>query len=347
MSFFLRSRVPAVLIGLVFLVSAAMKMVDPVGTALIVEAYLKFLHLGLLEGFTMPIGVTLYMTEMVVGVGLVTGVSRRFFAICTLIMLSFFTLISILLVTFNPDMHCGCFGEIIQLTHTQTLVKNIVLLVLALIAFIPLYELGFASHYKWASFSVTVLLMTAFAAYPLCFEPIGDFMKYQPSHTIMLQSWEDSTDFSHPTLPIRDSEGVDCSDAVVYGEIMLISVYDPQTITPEQVKNLAFYAQDALNSGFDNVIALSPSDNFEVPGVDTYVADYKDLLSLNRSNGGCTYLSDGYIYYKHRVGKTLTREELKDFLSQGSQQVYADNATVHSLAVQAFCIAVISGLLLL
>lgn len=347
MSFFLRSRLPALLIGLVFVVSAALKMVDPVGTSLIVGAYLKFLHLGFLDGFAMPIGVALCMIEMIVGVGLVTGVSRRFFAISTLVLLSFFTLVSILLVVFNPDMHCGCFGEFIHLTHTQTLVKNIVLLVMALVAFIPLYELGFASHYKWASFSVTVLLMTAFAAYPLFFEPIGDFMKYKPSHTIVLQSQQYGSEFSHPTLPIRDADGVDCSDVVVDGEVMVISVYDPESITPEQLKNLAFYAQDALNCGFDNVIALSPSDYFEIPGVDTYVADYKDLLSMNRSNGGCTYLSDGYIYYKHRVGKTLGREELTDILAQGAEQVYADNATIHSLAVQAFCIVLIFGLLLL
>lgn len=347
MSFFLRSRFPALLIGLVFLVSAALKMVDPVGTSLIVEAYLKFLHINFLHDASMFIGVTLCLAEMVVGVGLVTGVSRRFFAIATLVMLSFFTLISILLVVFNPDMHCGCFGEFIHLSHVQTLVKNIVLLVMALVAFIPLYELGFSSHYKWISFSVTVALMTCFAIYPIVFEPIGDFMKYQASHTVVTSREIYENEFSHPTLPLRDQYGADASEALVNGEVVAISVYDPSAITDEQRKNLAIYAQEILNRGFDNVMVLSVDENFEIPGLDTFLADYKDLLSLNRGNGGCTFLSDGYIYYKHKADNTLGRQELSRFFSYGPEQIYADGATKHSLAVQIFCIAVISSLMLL
>ena len=117
--------------GFVFFISGVLKLMDPVGTGLVMKEYFQFLHIGFLEFIAKPAGSTFAMAETIVGAGLITGVWRRAVAVAALILQGFFTLLTLLLVIFNPEMACGCFGEAVHLTHGQTFAKNIVILILS------------------------------------------------------------------------------------------------------------------------------------------------------------------------------------------------------------------------
>ena len=67
-------RFCAILIGLVFLASGLLKLLDPVGTGLIVSEYFKFFHLGFLQGTAKGFGMALSLLEAVTGAALVSGV---------------------------------------------------------------------------------------------------------------------------------------------------------------------------------------------------------------------------------------------------------------------------------
>ena len=56
-------RISAVLIGFVFFLSGILKLMDPVGAKLVVEEYLKFLHLGFLLGISGLIGSGMALLE--------------------------------------------------------------------------------------------------------------------------------------------------------------------------------------------------------------------------------------------------------------------------------------------
>ena len=71
-------RFAAVLVGIVFLVSGLLKMVDPVGTMLIVTEYLKFFHLQFLLPAAKVIGICFSFLECALGVALITGIARRY-----------------------------------------------------------------------------------------------------------------------------------------------------------------------------------------------------------------------------------------------------------------------------
>ena len=130
-------RLAAFLIGLVFLASGLLKLLDPVGTGLIVSEYLKFFHLGFLQGAAKPLGMALSLVEAVTGAALVAGVYRKLMAVVASVLILFFTVITFILWIANPEMDCGCFGEAVHLTHAETLLKNLVLAALALLAFHP------------------------------------------------------------------------------------------------------------------------------------------------------------------------------------------------------------------
>ena len=130
-------RFCAILIGLVFLASGLLKLLDPVGTGLIVSEYLKFFRMNFLQGAAKGLGMVLSIVEAGTGAALVSGVFRKATAIITSALILFFTIITLILWIANPVMDCGCFGEAIHLTHGETLLKNVALIALALVAFIP------------------------------------------------------------------------------------------------------------------------------------------------------------------------------------------------------------------
>ena len=153
---------------------------DPVGAGLVMKEYYDFLHLGFLAFSSKLMGVMFALAETLVGIALITGVWRRITAHVALAMQGFFTFLTLLLVIFNPQMDCGCFGEAIHLTHWQTFFKNIILLALLLIYYIPSKHIGITKKKKYISFALVTVSVLAFTGYSLRYIPLIDFTAYKP-----------------------------------------------------------------------------------------------------------------------------------------------------------------------
>ena len=166
--------------GMVFFLSGIVKLMDPVGAGLVMKEYYDFLHLGFLAFSSKMMGVAFALAETLVGVALITGVWRKTTAMIALVMQGFFTFLTLLLVIFNPQMDCGCFGEAIHLTHWQTFFKNLILLALILIYFIPSKHLGVTKKKKYVSFALVTVSVFAFTGYSLRHIPLVDFTAYKP-----------------------------------------------------------------------------------------------------------------------------------------------------------------------
>lgn len=147
----------AVVIGLVFFCAGLLKLMDPVGAGLVVSEYFKFLGLGFLDSLSSFVGVSLAVLETLTGAALVTGVFRKIAAAVTAAFLGFFTLLTLALWIVNPEMDCGCFGEAIHLTHFQSFIKNVVLCILAVIAFVPFKDYGTPKKRKYVSFGLIAI----------------------------------------------------------------------------------------------------------------------------------------------------------------------------------------------
>ena len=169
------------LVGIVFFISGVLKLLDPVGTSLIVEEYYKFFHVEFLDFSAKTVAVILSMLESLIGAALITGLWRRITAIAALSAMGFFLLVSISLVIFNPVMDCGCFGEAVHLTHTQTLFKNLILSALCCASFFPFSALGSPKKRKYVAFSMVVSGLVVFAIYSLLYIPLIDFTDYTAS----------------------------------------------------------------------------------------------------------------------------------------------------------------------
>ena len=367
-------------VGIVFFLSGLVKLMDPVGAGLVMNEYFQFLHIGFLEPADTFFGVAFALAETIIGVGLVTGVWRRLMALTALGLQAFFTLLTIFLVIFNPEMDCGCFGEAIHLTHMQTFLKNLVLLALLVTYTVPVRRLGQPKKKKYVSFAIVSISSVAFMIYSLLYLPLIDFTHYHPgtsikaesvstedmyesvfvyekdgiSQTFTLENLPDSTwtfvttetiskgsEKSLSVLSFTDKEGEYADSLATEGKVMVISIYDTD-IDESDRKEIDRFISDAEKAGF-KTLTLTASDATE----STYTCDYKTLITLNRSNGGATYINDGFIVSKWAKKSLPEYEELAKISNEDLSDTLADKSAKTDVAFQGFLLYVFAVLLLL
>lgn len=167
--------------GIVFFIGGILKLMDPVGAGLVMKEYFDFLHISFLDGAAKHFAEAFSLLETIVGTALITGAWRKMAAFAALILQGFFTILTLALVIFNPEMDCGCFGEAIHLTHLQTFLKNIVLCILLCIYYFPKSALGEPLKKKYVSFSIVTAAILLFAAYSWRYIPLVDFTDFKPT----------------------------------------------------------------------------------------------------------------------------------------------------------------------
>ena len=124
-----------IILGVVFIFSGFVKVVDPLGSAYKFADYFNAFRLGFLEFAALPLGIFLAAFELLLGIVLILGYRRRIVFLVSMWFMSFFTLLTFILAIFNPVSDCGCFGDALILTNWQTFFKNVVLMVFVLILY--------------------------------------------------------------------------------------------------------------------------------------------------------------------------------------------------------------------
>ena len=387
--------------GFVFFISGIVKLLDPVGAGLVMDEYFSFLHLGFLGFASKVSGTAFALAEAVLGTAMITGVWRKTTAVAALIFQGFFTLLTLILVIFNPEMDCGCFGEAVHLTHLQTFLKNIVLALLLIIAYIPMNDLGEPKRIKYVSFAIVTASVAAFTLYSWMYIPMKDFTEYKSgavlhSATASVPEGEmyeasfiyekdgvqeafdlyhlpDSTWTFVRTETVRkegaDDRGVNLSfydegdeyrdELAAEGKVLIISVYAPE-MKAEKWEKIAHRIRYSEEAGFNAMViaAATPEligDIFENVGTEDrniiennlYFSDYKTLITLNRSNGGATYFSDGELICKWAFRSFPDREELEKIGLDNDTEASIEKSTRKDLAFQGFLLYVTAVMLLL
>ena len=123
-----------VLFAVTFIVSGALKAIDPWGTFLSMRNYFVAYSLDMpVQELGMSLSILLGGFELALGVMLLLNVARSITSIVALALMPVFTIITLLSATAFPIEDCGCFGELIKLTPWQSFAKNIVLLLMAVV----------------------------------------------------------------------------------------------------------------------------------------------------------------------------------------------------------------------
>lgn len=385
-------RFCAFVLGAVFLISGILKLMDPVGSEFIMKSYFSFLHIGFMDFSAKFFGVAFALTEAVLGAALMSGVWRKVVGIAVVALTTFFTLLTLVLLIFNPVMDCGCFGEAIHLTHLQTFVKNVILCALCCGAFIPMRELDRPVKVKYVSFALTACSLVALLIYSLIALPLKDYTAFHPGAMLQAAADEQYKDFSEPefiyekdgvtqafsldalpdsswnfvdsrirqddfaagtVLTLTDDAGEYCDSLATKGNVLVVSAY--RKLSAGRIEGIESLVADARAVGLTPIV-LVPSDDVLAAASEkhaaledglVYYSDYKTLATLNRSNGGATWISDGQIVRKWSYTLRPSREKLSTALAEDPTALALETQSKGSLALQSFLLYIFAVLLLL
>ena len=343
-------RICAAVIGTVFFAAGILKLMDPVGAGLVVEEYFKFLHLGFLKPAAEVTACFLSLVECAAGAALITGVWRRITAIVSGALIAVFTVITIILVIARPAMDCGCFGEAVHLSHLQTLLKNLILLALWLIAFMPFRDFGKPARIKYVSFGIAVLSAVLFLVYSLCNIPLRDYTDLRPGTELM----GEVMDSEAQALYFCDASGEYADSLATRGKVMIVSAYTPGKLDAGDISKISSFCEAASANGFTPLfLAASTPEMMEeqVSGSEllsrTFYADRRLLLTLNRSNGGATCVSDGQIIAKWPSRSLPGDEELKQIRDRSQMDYMLDAQNRNRNRFQGFLLYAFAVMFLL
>ncbi|MDO4995003.1 MAG: DoxX family protein [Bacteroidales bacterium] len=168
----------AFVLAVTFLFSGWVKANDPIGTMVKLTDYSAALGLGIGEGMLLLVAsVGLAFVEFSLGVCLLFGLNRKLVPRLTLVLMAVMTLLTVWLAVFNPVEDCGCFGDALILTNTETLLKNLVLLACALLVWWrPRYQLRLVRPASaWLISTPLMVGIVVYALYCIGALPVVDF----------------------------------------------------------------------------------------------------------------------------------------------------------------------------
>lgn len=180
------TQISRFIIGLVFVYSGFVKLVDPMGTQFKMTEYFEVLNMEFFTPYALPISILLILAELVLGIMILVGYKSKFAVWSIFLLTLMFLFLTWYSHTYQVVTDCGCFGDALKLTTGETFYKNVVFIGLIIIMIFglryikPLFSNKFASLTTFLSvgFSVAIIF------YVLNHLPLIDFRPYAVGNSI-------------------------------------------------------------------------------------------------------------------------------------------------------------------
>ena len=307
-------HVVRLMLGCTFVLSGFVKAVDPKGFSYKIDEYLQVANVSFPDWMSLPLvlAVAISCAEFVLGIYLLLGLRRRFTAVVTLIVCMVFAIISVLLVIFHPVHDCGCFGEFISLTDVQTLLKNVVLLALAILLMRnpqvakPLVPEG----WQWFVSLYTCVFIFVFCLRSVYYLPLIDFRQYKIGANLrdmVFPSREDIKPKEISDFMVLDTLGEDQTAQLLFDDKPTMLIVAPLLSDASQgvTEQLVVIDDWCKDNGYA-IYCLTASPLADVREWCYYndarypflIADHTLLKTMIRSNPGLMLLRDGVIRNK-------------------------------------------------
>jgi uncharacterized membrane protein YphA (DoxX/SURF4 family) len=160
-------NIARVLVGVLFIFSGLVKANDPLGLSYKMQEFFDvwaqnaslnhFMHW--LDNYALPFSIIMITLEIIVGVGLLLGIWKRFFSLLLLLLIIFFSFLTGYAVLSGKIATCGCLGDCLPLTAMQSFIKDLILLVLILFIF---FGLKYIRPILTSGESIILLLISTF-----------------------------------------------------------------------------------------------------------------------------------------------------------------------------------------
>jgi uncharacterized membrane protein YphA (DoxX/SURF4 family) len=181
--------------GLLFIFSGLVKAIDPKGLGFKMQEFFEaWSNSGFMPGlmktfdaYALTFSVIMITLEVIVGVALLVGWQKRITTWVLLLLMLFFTFLTSYVLFTGKIRACGCFGDCIPLTPTQTFTKDIFLLVLVLFILFNLKHIHpiLKPLYTFLCVVTATVLVLFLQWYVLKNLPLKDCLPYKVGNNIL------------------------------------------------------------------------------------------------------------------------------------------------------------------
>ena len=302
-------------LAVTFILSGFVKAVDPLGTQYKIQDYLTVWGLGryVPDFITLSASVLLSAAEFILGICLLFAIRRRLVSKIVLVMLAAMTLLTLWLALADPIHDCGCFGDALVLTNWQTLWKNVILLILAVIVWRWPLEMPrlISEPNQWIVMNYSaIFILVVISGRSLYTLPQFDFRPYHIGANIR-EGWQkmmDGEDSPFADFFIETTEeGEDITEQVLNDKgytFLMISPHLEQADDSQLDELNQIYEYSHDNEYPFYCLTASPEKAInrwcDMTGADYPFCQTDDitLKTIIRSNPGLVLLKDGVIIRK-------------------------------------------------
>lgn len=298
-------------IGVLFIFSGVVKLIDPLGTQYKLEEYFstEVLNLPNLIPYSLGFALALILAEILLGISILIQFKTKRTLTLTLLLTLFFLFLTWYSAYYNKVNDCGCFGEVIKLTPWQTFYKNLIFLplIILLISNQKLLKNNITKKHKRiiiASSSISLLLFSYYTIHNL---PVADFSAYAVGKNIR-KGMEYTNKYEIP--PIHDfylvSDSDDLTEPILNApKAVLIIVNDLKKSSTINWNILSQFAKEAKQKGY-LVYGISSSSSALVrytnkihqPNFEILFCDSTTVKTMLRNNAGVIVLNTATIIDK-------------------------------------------------
>ena len=190
-----------VLLGLVFIVSAILKIVDMDRFEIYIYSY-HFFSLN----FSFLVARFAIILELVLGIGLISHTMHKLYWWGSMAMLAGYSLLLIYALILGRTDSCHCFGDFLQLDPKQSLIKNDVLLLL----FLPIFKMeNWETPFRWL---ILILAVVASSIAVFVISPPDNYTSnYDLDHNLQAELFDTMLDDAPlDSLNLREGKQVVC-----------------------------------------------------------------------------------------------------------------------------------------
>ncbi len=283
------THISRIFVGLLFIYSGFVKLVDPMGTKFKLEEYFSeaVLNLEFLTPYALFFAIVLVVAETVLGIMLLVGYKPKF----TVWSLAAITLVFLFLTwysyTYNKVTDCGCFGDAIKITPKQTFYKNVIFVFLIGILIAGLKYIKAIPSLKIAKLSTYASLLLSFIIiyYVLQHLPIIDFRAYSIGTNIS-EGMKYQGDGEVP--PIHDfmidtDEGDVLEQMLAKDKAMLVLINTVEKAEEEGFSIVAKVAAEAKSKGYEIYVLTADGMMYD----EEELNKFKEKYNLPYTFGSC------------------------------------------------------------
>lgn len=315
------ANISRLLLALTFLFSGFVKANDPFGMSYKIDDYFVGFGLHSDSQLSLLLAVALATLEFALGVCLLSAIGRKVTSRITFLFMTVMTLLTVYIFIANPVEDCGCFGDAIVLTNGQTLLKNIVLIVLAFLFLLWHDRIPrlLTLRMRRLICALSVVAPLALSLYTMVNLPVIDFRPFKVgtdmTERVRLPEVTDAeilvARYNALGLCVQDMlTEDDVTDAIFDSEgiVRLVVAPDIDELSPADASAVSELCSSATRNG-ERLFFVTASDMGSVcewlqdsePPFTVCSADDRTLKTIIRANPGLVTLKDGVIVSKERL----------------------------------------------